>query len=256
MKEKIQLQMDSPPINEVVFGLYLDPSFFDASFFGRYYEKIKDKYPKITKRNPITSGSANDELVDNVHPCMMFESNEGNELIQLQPNRFYFNWRARNGKKYPGFQKTYLSFENEWDRYNKWLKETIPIQDVPIKQLELVYVNHITGSPVLWDSELSGAHEIFSIFNVPLGLNGDSPYHMATQFAYILKNESKLTYQVNSGQQNGKNILILSMTAVSEPDKHKNVAAKWFGETHDYIADFLKNTTTSKAHKAWGLKVK
>jgi len=96
-------QLKSPPIIEVVCGFFFDalPN-LDAMLVGQFWAGKKDTYSKRELRPPVTE-SAGFVVSEGVGPVRCWLVSAGDEfVVQIQPDRFYFNWRRR-GDVYPRF---------------------------------------------------------------------------------------------------------------------------------------------------------
>ena len=252
----MQLSMTTPPVNETVFGLHLNPSYFDASFFGRYYEKIKNRFPKISSQIPIFPASGEQIIsLENMCPRIWFESEKNRNLIQLQNDRFHFNWRSQNREKYPGFDAIYSSFEEEWLSYVSWLNKNNLMLENLITQLELSYINHIEDDLVL-KNDLSGVQEILKNFTHPSSLKNYVINSLVMSQTYSLGDDGIISHTVKVGERrdNQKKALILEITARSNK-KNYNRFSDWFHKIHSHISKIFFETTTTTAHKKWGLKI-
>jgi uncharacterized protein (TIGR04255 family) len=72
-----------------------------------------------------------------------FESADKRQLIQLQANRFHYNWRRQNElDKYPHFEEIYPTFEQEWKIFQDWWLELggLPLQAM---RYQMTYLNQI-----------------------------------------------------------------------------------------------------------------
>lgn len=76
-------------------------------------------------------------------PRMWFVSARGNEMIQVQADRFIKNWRKEGqGEEYPRYEKVKASFERDFSVFERFLKQK-GLDQPRINQCELSYVNHI-----------------------------------------------------------------------------------------------------------------
>ena len=252
----MQLSMTTPPINETVFGLHLNRSYFNASFFGRYYEKIKNKFPKISSKTPIFPASGEHVIsFENMCPRIWFESDENRNLIQLQDDRFHFNWRNQDKEEYPGFNTVYSSFEREWSNYVNWLNDDKLMPENLITQLELSYINHIEDDLVL-KNDLSGVQKILKTFTHPSSLENYKINNLTMNQTYSLGDDGIISNAIKVAERtdNQKKVLILEITARSNK-KNYNHFSDWFHKIHGHISEIFFETTTTTAHKKWGLKV-
>lgn len=103
-----QRKYDAPPILEVVCGVHFDeiPG-LDPVMIGRFWNGISARFPKRELRPAVQpSSEVGREVVVNLLPPLraLLISPDEATLLQVQPNRFYFNWRRqRLDAPYPRF---------------------------------------------------------------------------------------------------------------------------------------------------------
>lgn len=99
-------RLEAPPIVEVVCGFFFSPvPALDPLFVGKYWAEKKERHgypmrqlhPPVADRPGIVFG-------DGVGPLRSWLVSASDEyVIQIQPDRLYFNWRRRSGE-YPHFR--------------------------------------------------------------------------------------------------------------------------------------------------------
>ena len=100
-------RLKDPPIVEVVCGFFFSPlTDLDPMAIGKYWSEHKQKgnppFPKKKIMNPVADRPSL-TFSDEPGPlrCWLLSESE-DYLVQIQPDRFYFNWRKREGD-YPHF---------------------------------------------------------------------------------------------------------------------------------------------------------
>lgn len=257
MNPKVSLEFEKPPIIEVVLGLGLNHSHFDASYFGRYYQLIKNEYFHVTNQPPIAPPNVSNAVdLISIHPRVWFETEDREKLIQLQPDRFHFNWRKQHQQSqvYPSFEKIYRDFQIEYDRYFEWLKSEGFWQDNLVNRFELTYINHLELND-LWKN-------VKDIGNLITVFNGMQDITKATLRSLQLntinelnEKERKIFISIKNGQRvnDQSDILVFELT-VREPIDDLKEIDDWFGQAHDHIMDHFIACTTNDAQNLWGKK--
>lgn len=101
---------NNPPVVETVIGVqFPELRGFHAAHFGLYWETIRDRYAKVENRptlepdrerfprQPIPLLPAIQALQRMPTNRVWFTDTSDSQLIQLQSDRFLFNWRQREG---------------------------------------------------------------------------------------------------------------------------------------------------------------
>ena len=89
-------EYESPPINELVVGVYFKPPLigFRSEHAGLFWNKIRDRFPKASQQAPIASIiDAPDEVFP--LPRYWFIADDESFLIQVQRNALLANWRRQ-----------------------------------------------------------------------------------------------------------------------------------------------------------------
>ncbi|UCC30615.1 MAG: TIGR04255 family protein, partial [Phycisphaerales bacterium] len=146
---------DRPPVIEVVCGTQYEPlEGFQATAFGLLWQRFREEYPVVEQNPPLaqvierfgdlTPDEGRVELA-NIPPLprLFFVHGTPNWLLQIQSDRFLYNWR-RTGESdvYPRFPKVFSRFWSAWGDFLGFCSDEklgIP----KLNQLEVTYINHI-----------------------------------------------------------------------------------------------------------------
>jgi len=122
---------------------------------GLLWDRFRDKFPRIQihpQRSPSfevfgkpresTSGDIVLEFSSHPSPLVWYVSEDESELIQVQKNRFVFNWRCRD-KEYPRYGHVRKAFSNHLEVFRSFLAEEKISEELRTNQWEITYVNHI-----------------------------------------------------------------------------------------------------------------
>jgi uncharacterized protein (TIGR04255 family) len=94
-------QLDHPPINEVVCGFVFESTSLTALDFGAYRDERLEDFPKAELHPPIVE-TAGFRFGNAVEARVWLVGKSDELVLQLQADRFYMNWRRREGR-YPRF---------------------------------------------------------------------------------------------------------------------------------------------------------
>ncbi len=266
---RTRVKFARPPVIEVACGVTFSfPESLKTAHVGAFWAKIRAEFPKIQDVQPLAAvteipGNAtpmglNIELTD-LPPLRRawFVSADDQTLVQLQDDRFLFNWRRVNGEApftYPSYDHVIAGFFKLWGEFQNFARE-VELGQPTIRQLELVYVNSISSLPgfvgglgnVLVDHK---KHESESRFLA-------APEQFNWQSAYSMPNDAgRLHVVAQSAVKTGTKIplLRLDLTARGLPqDTEPDGIRAWFDVAHEWITHGFADVTTPDAHNIlWG----
>jgi uncharacterized protein (TIGR04255 family) len=145
----------NPPVVETALSVTFSPLLkWNIGFLGHYWSLVRDQYPNIEVAPPVPAAievfgdeapkqpTINLELGPPKVRCW-FSDATGNRLIQVQHNRFTYNWRrVQRADAYPRYSQILPNFIREWARYCDFLKKEAD-QEPMVNQAEVNYSNHI-----------------------------------------------------------------------------------------------------------------
>lgn len=143
-----------PPVVEVVCGAAFQRlDAFKAPHIGTFWKTLPKEFCQVEETTPVgypDDPSAFEVLEVPPHPRVWFHTEDGGELIQLQQNRFFYNWKRRDGganDKYPEFTNIFPKFLQYLELFRKFVTDE-QLGTVEFHQFELTYVNHIMADSV------------------------------------------------------------------------------------------------------------
>lgn len=253
---------NSPPLEEVVFGISFDRvKNFPVASYGKYWSTIADRFPKTADRSPLISDDS-DFSLDQPLIRTWFVSDNEQKLIQLQQDRFIFNWRRVNSdwRTYPEYQNIFPEFWELFADFSRFVEQEPLKTKLAISQLELTYVNtvpfdsvssHVNHlSEILVDHCYRNDRERF--LARPTDFNWVSIYPMESGLGE-LKISATTAYRADNPKDSA---LRLSLTCSGSINPHEsNPFRSWFDTAHDYIVrGFADATNREIQEKIWGRK--
>jgi len=151
---------DNPPVVETVIGVqFPELARFHCAHFGLYQEHIKARFSKFEDRPRIRPAAEPfpRRLIPPEPPFQIrasgapervwYIAQSGHELLQVQPDRFMFNWRAQGGSaKYPSYDVNSGRFLEEFAKFRQFCLDQ-GIEEPTPELAEVTYVNHIVPGP-------------------------------------------------------------------------------------------------------------
>lgn len=147
---------DHPPLTEVVIGVQFERlAELDAARLGLLWAKFRTRFPKTDQkpaldptverlglRGPL--GEARIELSTDFRQRLWFLNEPGDELVQVQGDRFIRNWRRAGASEgdYPRFSELLPRFLDDLSVFREFLT-TEHIGPLDANQCEVTYVNLI-----------------------------------------------------------------------------------------------------------------
>ncbi|MGA2678048.1 MAG: TIGR04255 family protein [Sedimentisphaerales bacterium] len=257
---------NNPPVNEVVFGVQFKKlDSFQTPHTGLLWEKLdREKFPKCQEMPPInhvletpegTVGSPSTiELFERPpFPRLLFFNSPGDQLIQVQQDRFLRNWRKlKADDTYPRYKTLYPEFQKSWQVFNSFLSDlgwAAPVID----QYELAYVNQMPEGQG-WET-LSDAGNVFKDFQCQTDQRFlPEPENISWRRIFRFpKNAGRLHVSMRlAPTKESQRAMLLELTARGYSDQK---ADEWFAMAHEWIVKGFADLTTDSVQKAlWHLK--
>jgi uncharacterized protein (TIGR04255 family) len=270
MSEKLP-DYERHPLDETVIGVQFEPlPKFSVQHIFQYWSRIRDKYPRIEEQSILLHAIEKPTLEPIKNPAQvvlagptapvpvsrfMFLDPTGNELVQVQTDRFMRNWRLLNGTEiYPRFNNLFAAFWREWEDFQVFLSEE-KIDGPKVDQCEITYVNFIEISQI--EGGLSGMENVFSAILKPKqGGFLPPPSAMKWESSYPLpvgQGRLHVAAMPNFRNRDFKLVVNFTLSARGSPeDASRDKLKIWFELAHEWIVRGFDDLTTAKMHKLWG----
>lgn len=150
-------EFQRPPLVEVALAVQFER--LDALRtvdLGLIWELYRDRYPRCEEmpplnpiverfgsRAPIGSEVQIEVLSGPSMPRLWFLDSGGSGLIQVQPDRFAYNWRARDGEAYPRYPEVRDRFLREFELFRGFVARQFSAPVLP-DMCEISYINIVT----------------------------------------------------------------------------------------------------------------
>lgn len=160
----------NPPLVEQAVTVSFDPiQGFNLCDFGLFWAKIRDKFsvsetaPRIETAVENFSDGEDVDIGISFMPLLLpraFYRDEAGDIVQLQNDRFTFNWVKIEGRDYPHFDETFRHFVELFATFLEYVAERDFIAP-NITQAELTNLNIIEGAE--FGDDFAKIGEIFRV---------------------------------------------------------------------------------------------
>lgn len=261
---------EDPPVVETVLSVQFESiEGLHAAHLGVLWQDFKATFPRSDERAPL------DQIVEQFPetprvrvgfqlqtsenmpvPRLCFLNEQGNQMIQVQRDRFIKNWRKEGEREeYPHYDETIKPmFERDFETFEKFLERN-KFESPSINQCEVTYVNHILSGEG-WET-FRDFDEIFNIWNPP---RADVPGRVED-----LRVHARFTIPGASGDAIGrlhvdiqpafrvsdnKPMYVFHLTARG----HVGIGFEFFDIGRRWIVKSFASLTTPKMHRIWRKK--
>jgi len=249
----------TPPVAEVVCGFRFERiSQFKAPHSGLLWQKFRDEYPNCEHAAPIgLSPQSFDRASGLPLPRIWFLNEKGNHLIQIQNDRFHFNWRKMSDEEeYPRYEMVFSSFQKIFSVFSDFIDEN-ELGPLRLVECELIYVNQIPQGEA-WKS-VDDIHKLFPDFTWRSTSKRflPGPTDVSWKIIFSLPEEQgslDVSLQQGSRKIDGLPALRLELRAHGlGKEQSVDGAWKWFPLAHKWIVNGFSDLTDMKIQKeVWG----
>lgn len=242
----------------------------DAARLGLVWNKFRQDFPRVETQPPLgkileTEGLPDParigfQIEDAPPPARMwFLTEDGTQLIQIQRDRFAFNWRKLDtDRKYPHYDQVRGDFVRQLEKFLDFLREE-SLEDLDPDQVELTYVNHI-----LAEKRRDGLSPLENSLRLWAGIPSEAripdPELVSFQTQFPLREEQdflgRLYIQLQSRFliRDNSPVYQLQLTARGAPiaeDSGVPGVLEFLDKGHIWIVRTFADITTTEMHKKW-----
>ena len=244
----------TPPVIEVVYAVGFAPlAKLTAPHTGLFWRSIENKFPSVKQAQPI--GPIPQDIWKTI-PRVWYVSEDQNTIVQIQNNRFVFNWRkVREEDTYPRFETIESSFQENFSKFVSFL-ETEKLGSLDIRSYELSYFNHIERAGRLAGPQ--SARLLFPDFRWQNRRNRflPMPYHVFWNVQIEIGEVGLLVADLKSAQRgnDGQDIFVLELTARGDARTNDNSDLHdWFLRARECIVNGFADLTNDRLQvELWG----
>ena len=263
-------EYEAPPVVEVVLSLQFKklPG-LQVPQLGGLWQRFRREFPVTEDKPPIQRIKESFEPpkpaaiqweidTEPVPPRCWFKSRDGSEMIQVQQDRFIFNWqRTEEGGDYPRYSHVRERFEQNFAVFLSYAKN-LRIGPIEIDQCEVTYVNHLFAGQG-WKRH----GQIDRIFAFWSGRHSDrflgEPEDVKAQWRYqILGDDGAPCGRLNASVEprtkpgDERPLLRFVLTARGAPiGEGPEGALRFFDLGREYVVRGFTSMTSKRMHKIW-----
>ncbi len=242
-------KFDRPPVSEVACGWFFEPIPLYTAAIGALWSRFQADFPltqDVPRRPPplppdeLFTARVTVDAPGLAVPLVWFLSEDERRLVQVQFDRFCFNWRRREaGDPYPEYGAVYTDFQRHLTTFRDFAREAG--WELRPTACELTYINRVRDPLVDGPGQL---HRVVGALSWP-GTPGvlGRPRALGWQAAFDLPGAEG----------------VLKVTARdADPMVQLDLVARgpategWYDAAHDAIVRAFAEMTTPEAHAAWG----
>jgi uncharacterized protein (TIGR04255 family) len=262
-------RFENPPVVEVALSVQFDRLNLSMAQLGLVWQKFRDRFPVVQEKpeidSVIESFGPRKKVASDVRfevravsaPRLWFVDKSGNELIQVQRNRFVRNWRKTPGTpEYPSYDRLREDFVADWERFEVFVTDECNATLVP-NQCEVSYVNSVENAN---PGQLKGVLALMSGACSDAYL--DDPEDTELTLRYQLKNKSEppwgrlhITAASAIRATDEQPVVRLSLTARGAPPTQDTAGVmKALDAGHESVVRGFASITTPEMHDVWKRK--
>lgn len=265
------VDFERPPLNEVVFSVQFESDVIDeVATLAEFWPAIREAYPRLEKQPPLApvSESFDAPLPQGVQFQLLpgpptqrywFLSTDGTKIVQVQSDRFMFNWRQVEGDEpYPRYETLRPEFEALLETFLEHAHGS-----TPATWCELQYVN-----PIPAEGDTPGTPG--QLARILKYLEKDPERHFLPP---VEDTQIQQRFRIvnDQGDPVGRLYLIV-VPAFHQVDLHPAYVltllargrpaagplspgvVDFLDRAHDLIVNGFKEVTTSEMHAVWGIR--
>jgi uncharacterized protein (TIGR04255 family) len=258
-----RVRFERPPVVEVLCGVLFGAlTGLRTAHIGVFWERIRQEFPSVDEAPPLSTVIETQDVSPSLEiavglvpalPRTWFLTEDGHRLVQLQRDRFVYNWRRKSPDDgdYPSYDTVIVDFERLWGLFGEFVARE-KLGDLVARQLELAYVNIIPddripeGNPVFVDQ----ARDLSRTRFLP------DPESFEWRTSYRLPEDSgRLHVLISTAREvvTGAPLKKLDMIARGINDAGSSGEMRtWFDLAHEWIVlGFADVTTSSMQTNVW-----
>lgn len=260
----------SPPVIETSLGIQFEGlTSYTSLAAADFRNMVKHEFPLVEEHSPLdhafeTFGPSDSNISDQriqaadgaISPRFFFIAGTGTELIQLQKDRLYYNWRqTKRHEPYPRHEYVRGKLNQQLDNLQRWASE-FELGEVIPNQCEAAYINRIPLHDI--EGKQCG---LTHVFRWPQGLEGTTEDGSFFYRRKLLEESgeavARLFFYLRYGTDSaGEREAQLVLVVRGKPrDTSKTSCLEFLDAAREVIVHTFTQATSDAAHKMWEREV-
>lgn len=264
------VHFENPPVAEVAMGLLFPPlQKLTGPHLGVLWDRWKSDFTQFGEAPPLSptielkQGSASPSIqlsISNLPPLprTWYLSKDGQKLIQVQRDRYVYNWRKADAQTvYPQYHATFVQFMQRLVEFRGFLAE-YELGSAEAIQYELIYVDHIAAdASEAAVSPTQLARRVFPdvAFRAPGRGRMVDPEGFEHRLIFGLPEElgrAHIRIQSAIRAESGQPLIIMESVARGFGKAAGDEAMKeWFAMAHESLISVFLGLTSHEVQKQW-----
>lgn len=243
----VKIDYRDPPVSETSVGVGFAPlPGWDVHLFGEVLEAVKTRYPRFEAAPPLSMPTPGLAFRFSAVPLTrgLYFSANNTQLIQVQDNLFFVNWRKWPPENlYPHYGALRSRFGEDWGAFCSVLARFgIPLP--VLSRYQLAYVNVVPHAAVR-------PSELFTSWMPPEGVEQSD---ITINTTYRLPDRGvDVALSLQPGLRVEDNQRVSQLTiVVGRNAPHSSDPADHFDDLHDVLIETFQSVTSENAQQTWG----
>jgi uncharacterized protein (TIGR04255 family) len=262
-------EFTDPPLYEVVVGVQFKKlDTLTAAQIGKFWGHLQSQFPETQDNVPLAPVSerfdthprgVSLQLVQQpATPRVWFLDSTSSKIIQVQSDRFLFNWRRVSPEsKYPRYNEILKEFLTHFDKFVMFSREQLNSDIIP-ELCELNYINRIHPGDE-WQTHAQ-VENVFTTSLPSLTSRGVRFEEGRFNLVYRLPEQDgqqigrlRISAEPRLELSSGSPIFVLEIGVRGYPwNKNPDCIKNFLDLAHSEIVPAFESVTTERMHRLWG----
>jgi len=242
MKKNEKAMVKKIPLDEIIFDIgFKKLENFKTEEVSLYQKEIDKKFTKIESKQylPKKPNTADiNYLFSNIRSWLINKNED--EVIQLQNDRFVYNWRKRS-TEYNSYEDKRKDFIKYFDKFCTFYKT----KELNFDLLQLSYRNHIDLDYFKSDFDLNKIDEIFPFLKIDSfkSVGKIQNYQQIIEIKTFQEDNVSLIIKIQYGTRNFDQKPLIIYEIIANCNYFENISLinykNWFDIAHKSIREFF-----------------